>query len=160
MPSRLSPQQFCGNSCTWTHDVRLYIYICTYIIYTYNIYIYTNIYIYIYIPNIFKGRLLQFVKPLGKSVFTCHNTIIKIKYLTKLRLGFNNLRYHKFKHGFLDGFLDPLFSYGRLIENTAHYFLQWPNFSIARNTFLNEVTIIERSIVFENEIKIIQTFLY
>ena len=93
-------------------------------------------------------------------MFTCHNTIIKIKYLTKLRLGFNNLRYHKFKHGFLDGFLDPLFSYSRLIENTAHYFLQWPNFSIARNTFLNKVTIIERSIVFENEIKIIQTFLY
>ena len=23
MPSRLSPQWLCGNSCTWAHDVRL-----------------------------------------------------------------------------------------------------------------------------------------
>ena len=33
-----SPQWLCGNSCTWAHDVRLYIYI----------YIYIYIYMYIY----------------------------------------------------------------------------------------------------------------
>ena len=27
VPSRLSPQWLCGNSCTWAHDVRLRIYI-------------------------------------------------------------------------------------------------------------------------------------
>ena len=27
-PSRLFPQCLCGNSCTWAHDVRLYIYAC------------------------------------------------------------------------------------------------------------------------------------
>ena len=40
--------------------------------------------------NIFKGRLLQFVRPLENSVFTCHNPI-GIKYLKKLRLGFSHL---------------------------------------------------------------------
>ena len=25
VPSRLSPQGLCGNSCTWAHDVRLHI---------------------------------------------------------------------------------------------------------------------------------------
>ena len=25
VPSRLSPQWLCGNSCTWAHDVRLHI---------------------------------------------------------------------------------------------------------------------------------------
>ena len=25
VPSRLSPQWLCGNSCTWEHDVRLHI---------------------------------------------------------------------------------------------------------------------------------------
>ena len=40
--------------------------------------------------NIFKGRLLQFVRPLENSVFTCHNSI-GIKYLKKLRLGFSHL---------------------------------------------------------------------
>ena len=55
--SRLLPQQLCGNSCTWEHEVRLhiagtseYIYIYIYImyIYIYNVYIYIYIYIYIY----------------------------------------------------------------------------------------------------------------
>ena len=40
--------------------------------------------------NIFKGRLLQFVRPLENIVFTCHNPI-GIKYLTRMRLGFSHL---------------------------------------------------------------------
>ena len=36
--------------------------------------------------NIFKDRLLQFLKLLGNSVYKCHNPI-GIKYLTRLRLG-------------------------------------------------------------------------
>ena len=47
--------------------------------------------------NIFKGRLLQSVKTLENSVYTCHN-LIRIKYLTRLRLGFSLFRYHTFKH--------------------------------------------------------------
>ena len=64
MPSQLSPQWLCGNSCTWAHDVRLHIagtnepksaqqakeYICIYNIYIY-IYIYIFIYIYMYISG-------------------------------------------------------------------------------------------------------------
>ena len=42
--------------------------------------------------NVFKSRLLQFVRPLENSVFTCHNPI-GIKYLTRPRLGFSHLRY-------------------------------------------------------------------
>ena len=83
--------------------------------------------------NIFKSRLLQFVRPLENSVFTCHNHI-GIKYLKRVRLGFSHLRYHKFKHGFLDA-TDPLCSCSTGIENIAHYFLHCPNFSFARNTF-------------------------
>ena len=71
--------------------------------------------------NIFKGRLLQFVRPLENSVFTCHNPI-GIKYLTRLRLDFGHLRYYKFKHGFLDA-VDPLCSCSTAIENTVYSFL-------------------------------------
>ena len=74
--------------------------------------------------NIFKSRLLRFVRPLENSVFTCHNPI-GIKYLTRIRLGFSHLRYHKFKHGFLDA-TDPLCSCSTGIENTVHYFLHCP----------------------------------
>ena len=108
--------------------------------------------------NVFKGRLLQFVRPLENSVFTCHNPI-GIKYLTRLRLGLSNLRYHKFKHDFLDT-VDPLCSCSTAIENTVHYFLHRPNFSTAQNTFLNEIAIVDRSIIDQDEIKIIQTLLY
>ena len=53
----------------------------------------------------YKDRLLQFVKPLENSMYTCHNPI-GINYLTRLRLGFSHLRYHKLKYGFLD-VVDP-----------------------------------------------------
>ena len=102
--------------------------------------------------------MLRFVRPLENSVFTCHNPI-GIKYLTRIRLGFSHLRYHKFKHGFLDA-IDPLCSCSTGIENTVHYFLHCPNFSFARNTFLNEIAIVDRSIIDQDDIKIIQTFLY
>ena len=108
--------------------------------------------------NIFKSRLLGFVRPLENSVFTCHNPIW-IKCLARIRLGFNHLRYNKFKYGFLDA-IDPLCSCSTGIENTVHYFLHCPNFSFARNTFLNEIAIVDRSIIDQDEIKIIQTFLY
>ena len=93
-----------------------------------------------------KDRLLQFVRPLENSVFTCHNPI-GIKYLTRLRIDF------------LDA-VDPLCSCSTAFENTVHYFLHCPNFSTAQNTFLNEIAIVDRSIIDQDEIKIIQTFLY
>ena len=77
--------------------------------------------------NIFKGRSLQFVKPLEKSVYTCHNPR-EIKYLTRLKLGLSHFRYHKFKHAFLDA-VDPLCSCSSAIENTIHYVLHCPKCS-------------------------------
>ena len=90
-------------------------------------------------------------------MFTCHNPI-GIKYLTRLGFGFSHLRYHKFKHGFLDS-VDPLCSCSIAIENTTHYFLRCPNFSTAQNTFLNEMAIVDRPIIDQDKIKIIQMFL-
>ena len=55
--------------------------------------------------NMYKDRLLQFVKPLENGIYTCHNPI-GIKDLARLRLGFSHLRYYKFKYGFLD-VVDP-----------------------------------------------------
>ena len=106
----------------------------------------------------FKSRLLRFVRPLENRVFTCHNHI-GIKYLTRIRLGISHFHYHKFKHGFLHA-IDPLCSCSTGIENTVHYFLHCPNFSLARNTFLIEIAIVDRSIIDQDDIIIIQTFLY
>ena len=91
-------------------------------------------------------------------MFTRHNSI-EIRYLTTLSLGFSYLCYRKFKHGFLDA-VHPLCSCSTAIENTVHYFLHCPNVSTARNSFLNEIVIVDRSIIDQDEIKIIQTFVY
>ena len=80
------------------------------------------------------------------------------EYFTKLRLGLCHLHYHKFKHGFLDA-VDPLCSYSSVIQDTVHYFLQCPNFSTARNTFLNEIAIVDISIIDQDKMNEI-TFLY
>ena len=82
-----------------------------------------------------------------------------IKYLTEPRLGFNHLCYYKCKHGFLD----TVYTFCRCspaTENTVHYFLHCPNISTARNTFFNEITIVDGSIIDQDDIKISQTFLY
>ena len=107
--------------------------------------------------DLFKGRLLQFLRSLENRPFTCHNPIW-IKYLTRPRLEFSLLRYYKFKHSFLDA-VDLLCSCSTAIENTAPYFLHCPNFSTARNTFFSEIAIVDRSVNDQDEIKIIQTFL-
>ena len=66
--------------------------------------------------------------------------------ITRQRRGFSHLRYHKFKHGVLAAG-DPLCSCSSAIENTIHYFLNCPNFSTAQNTFLNEIVIVNKSLI-------------
>ena len=43
---------------------------------------------------LFKKRLLEFIRPKANSIFNIHNPM-SIKYLTRLRLGFSNLKQHK-----------------------------------------------------------------
>ena len=68
--------------------------------------------------NILNDKLLQFVELLENSLYTCHNPI-EVKYIKRLRLGFSQLRYHKFKHDFLDA-IDPFCSCCTEIENTEN----------------------------------------
>lgn len=44
------------------------------------------------------------------------------------------------------------------IKKAAHYFLRCPNFSNAHNNFLNDIAIIGRLVIDQDEIKIIETF--
>ena len=43
---------------------------------------------------------------------------------------------------------------------SVHCFLQCSNFSSARDTFLDEIAVVDRSVIDQDEIKKIQTFLY
>ena len=66
--------------------------------------------------NIFKKRLLKFIRPSGSSVFNCHN-LRRVKLLTRSRLGLSHFREDKFKHGFQDT-LNPICSCGNDIETS------------------------------------------
>ena len=80
--------------------------------------------------NIFKKTLLNFIHPSGSTVFNCHNPK-GVKLLTRSRLGLSHLREHKFKHSFQD-LLNPICSCGNGTETSAHFLLQYPNFSNER----------------------------
>ena len=54
----------------------------------------------------FKKNILQFIRPATNSVYNCHNPK-GIKLITRLCLGLNHLREHKFKHNFQES-LNPL----------------------------------------------------
>ena len=46
--------------------------------------------------EVFKKRLLSFIRPMPNSIYNIHNPLGVI-YLTRLRIGFSNLKEHKFK---------------------------------------------------------------
>ena len=51
--------------------------------------------------NIFKSKILKFIRPAANSIFGCHDPI-GVKLLTRLRLGLSHPCEHKFKHSFQD----------------------------------------------------------
>ena len=104
--------------------------------------------------NIFKKKLLQFIRPSENSVFGCHNPK-GVKLLTRL----SHLWEHKFKHGFLDS-LNPACSSNQNIETSTHFLLYCSNYSNERLTFLNIVRNIDRNILQKNDLKVTETLLY
>ena len=108
--------------------------------------------------NIFKKKLLTFIRPCRNSVFRGHNPK-GVKLLTRLRLGLSHLREHKFKHGFLDS-LNPIGSSGQNIETSTHFLLHCSNYSNERLTFLNIIRNIDSNILSKNDLKVTETLLY
>ena len=76
----------------------------------------------------FEKRILSFVRPSPNSTFNYYNPK-EIKLLSRLRLGLNPLREHKFRYSFQDS-LNPFCSYGkREVEASSHYLLHCSNYS-------------------------------
>ena len=49
--------------------------------------------------SVLKEKVLNFKRPCPSSFFNYHN-LKEIKLITRLRLGLNHIREHKFKHSF------------------------------------------------------------
>ena len=101
---------------------------------------------------------MQFTRPTPNRTFNCHNPI-GIKLITRLRLGLNLLRDHKFKHNFLDS-LNPICYCGKDIETTVHYLLHFSIFWDERSIFLNNIRSIDEIILSGSDSRTSETFLF
>ena len=108
--------------------------------------------------SIFKKRILSFIRPLPNKVSNSHNPQ-GLKLLTRLRLGLSHLRYHKFKHNFLDT-INPLCSCGSDIETTLHCVLYCPKFMECRDTLLSEISEINSELITSSDLALIETLLF
>ena len=98
--------------------------------------------------QIFKSKILRFIRPTANSIFGCHNPI-GVKLLTRLRLGLSHLCEHKFKHSFEDTLI-PLCSCGKEVETFFHFVRSCPNYSDERLTLLSKNRNIIRNILTSN----------
>ena len=108
--------------------------------------------------NIFKSKILKFIRPTANSIFGCYNAI-GVKLLTRLRLGLSQLHEDKFKHSFQDT-LSPLCSYANEVEISFHFLLSCPNYSDERLTFLSKTINNNPNILENTNSQITQFFLY
>ena len=94
--------------------------------------------------NKFKVTILNFIRTKRNSVFDIHDTK-GIKLLNRLRLNFNHLNEHKFRHNFNDT-VNPMCRCGREPETKLHYLLPCYLYSTKRQELLNNVCILNTSL--------------
>ena len=103
--------------------------------------------------SIFKKRILNFIRALPNKVLNPNNPQ-GLQLLTRLRLGLSHLRYHKFKHNFLDTF-NPLCSCGSDIEATLHFPIYGLNSMECGIVFLSEISEINSELLTRNDLALI-----
>ena len=95
--------------------------------------------------SVFLKALLDFIRPTANSTFGT-NDASGLKLLTRLRVGFSNLREHKFKHNFQDT-LNPLCPCSLEAEDTYHFFMRCQSFSNQRNVLFDDLNSINSEIL-------------
>ena len=108
--------------------------------------------------EVFKKSILKFIRPSPNSIFKIDSPE-GIKLLTRLRVGLSHLRDHKFKYNFQDT-LNPLCNCGLEVETTIHFFLHCHNFTILRQTLLNNINDIDNKILRKSDFSVTQTLLF
>ena len=108
--------------------------------------------------NLFRNALLKFIRPFQRMTFNINDSV-GVKLLTRLRLGFNHLREHQFRHGFRD-ILNYLCPCSIEAKTTAHYFLRYHFYNANRYVLINELNEIDSSFSALNENNFIDLILY
>ena len=94
--------------------------------------------------NMFKKKLLSFIRPALNSIFKCHNSKVIIIF-TRLKLGLSYLCQNEFKHSFQDA-LNPICGCSKDIGIKVHHLLHCCNYSNERLVLLCKLRSIESQI--------------
>ena len=94
-----------------------------------------------------KNHIFKLVRPSERSIYGIHDPK-GVKYLFQLRVGLSPLKYHKWKHNFIDIFTE-ICTCNTDVENTKHYLLDCPLFAIQRISLMTQV----RSILQKNNLR-------
>ena len=106
----------------------------------------------------FRKMLLNFVRPIGNSTYKIYDPL-RIKLLTRLRLGFSHLSEHKFRHNFTDS-LNPLYSCSLETESTLYFFLRCQNYTTLRRALITDLKNINETIMSLNKSDLIHAIPY
>ena len=98
------------------------------------------------------------IRPSPNNIFDIYNPY-GIKLLTRLRLGLSHLNEHKFKHGFND-IINPTGICEVDIESINHFFLHWPEYCEARQTFFDNIQSVHKMLLRQNESSLTHLLLY
>ena len=106
----------------------------------------------------FKKKILNFIRPRTNDVFNVNHPN-RLIFLTRLRVGLNHLREHKFKQSFLDT-LNPICTCGFDIETLNQLFLHCPRFTNGRRNLLLKIEMIIPDISRKSDTSIRSILLY
>ena len=106
----------------------------------------------------FKNNILKLIRLIPNSIFNCENHT-EIKLITRLRVGLNHFRKHKFEHSFQDT-LNSIWSCGFDVESTTQYVLNCLIYNDERLTLLNTIKNIDCRLLDVTETILIKTLLF
>ena len=109
--------------------------------------------------SVFKEKNTLFHMTFPKFFFfDCHNSK-GIKLITRLRVGLNHSRVHKFKHSFQDT-INHLRNCGQDMESTTQFFLHCLFFINKRRTLLSLIRSLDSKLLDSTDYDLTQTLLF
>ena len=105
----------------------------------------------------FCEELLTFIRPLENDTYGTYDPLA-VRSLSRLRLGFSNLREYKFRHNFANT-LNPLCLCSLETEDTEYHFLCCQNNLSLRTTLMNDLNNINNAIASLNSNNLLRVIL-
>ena len=91
--------------------------------------------------KIFKANLIKIIQPIPNPIF-CIFDPLRLKLITRLRLGLSHLNEHRFNHNF-NNCINPLCTCSLDDESTIHYSLHCDYYNSAITFLLNDLNSVD-----------------